>query len=159
MLDKGKLKNEIRKLNDPTYSDFVGFPESCSLASDKWATCLFLYAENIIPPNTLLEIARANSRAVFIQLCSSNIRSLEQSVIIFTNAVTTFAQSILGGFVSSGFNGVMPTYPINLLPIFRKALDGGSAIDFAIELSDEIDAYFKTGTAININSGVTINWK
>lgn len=157
MLNREKFQSEIRKLNDVTYDDFVGFPESCSLASSKWAHCLFLYAEQIIPSSSTLVVAEGASQQIFLGLCSSN--TFDQGVSIFTNAIMIFAQTMITGFTSSGFTGVMPVKPLNLKPIFLKALDGGSALDFANELSTEIDNWFKSGTAININSGVIINWK
>lgn len=157
MLERQKFEDEIRKLNDSTFELFEGFPNSCPLATKKWANAFFIYAENIIPPSNTVSVAQSAAEAVLLGICSAN--SFNQSVIIFTNAVIEFAQQIMPGFIMTQFSGVMPTYQLNLFPIFIKAINGGSAYDFAVELSTEIDNWFKTGTAININNGLTINWE
>lgn len=156
MLERKKFENEIRKLNDSSFELFEGFPNSCSLATKKWANTFFIYAENIVPISNTVSSAKSDAQQILLGICSSS--SLPQSVAIFTASLVKFAESIMPGFISSSFSGIMPIGQPNLLPIFIKAMSGGSAKDFAIELSNEIDNWFKTGTAININSGLTINW-
>jgi hypothetical protein len=159
MLDKDLFKNEIRKLNDSSYEEFEGFPNSCSLATKKWAETFFLYAEEIVLPSATIELAKISASIVLLDICSAS--SFNQSVEIFTNAIIKFAEEIIPGIslISSGtWTGVMPIYDLNLFPIFIKAQNGGSAYDFADELSNAVDDWFKTGTSINTISGVTINW-
>lgn len=156
MLNREKFEQEIRKLNDSSFEDFKGFPNSCPLAVNKWAETFFIYAEEIVPFSNTVILAKSNAEQILMGICSAS--SFSQSVTIFTNAIIEFAQQIMPGFIASQFSGVMPIYPLNLFPIFIKAMNGGSAYDFAVELSTEIHNWFKTGTAININNGLTINW-
>lgn len=161
MLNREKFEQEIRKLNDSSFEEFQGFPESCPLAVTKWAETFYVYAEGILPASNTVILAKSTAQQILLGICSS--KTFSQSVTIFTSAVVSFAQQIIPGFISGNIypnqcNGVMPIYPLNLFPIFLKAMNGGSAYDFAKELSTEIDNWFKTGTAININSGITINW-
>lgn len=160
MLDKNILISEVRKLNDSTFDLFEGFPNSCGLACTKWSEALYKYAKDLTPPSSNFETARSECRSILTGICSAN--SMIQSVTIFINAVVSFCQKISDGILSATFGvlqGVPPIGQPNFLPIFIKAMNGGSAFDFALEFSEEVHNFFLTGTAINVNTGATVNWR
>lgn len=155
MLDREILKNEILKINDSSSDGFEGWPTSCSSAAERWAKAIYTYGKDLTPTSTTFDLARAGSEGVFLQICSAG--SMQASAVIFANAIKTFAEySIMG--MTPIWNGVMPPAPLILLPIFVRGVEGASAYDFANDLSIIVHDWFKTGTAINNNSGVTINW-
>lgn len=160
MLDKDLLISEIRKLNDSSYEEFVGFPSSCSLATDKWSDCFLLYCQDMIPSSTTKIEAKNLCRDVLLDICNAD--DFFESVQIFTNSIIQFCIKLSEGIYDGTFQvfqGIPPIGILNLIPVFLKAKSGGSAYEFAVELAENIDTYFKTGTAINLLTGVTINWE
>lgn len=155
MLNKQKLKKEIRKLNDSSYEEFSSFPNNCSDACRSWSQCYYLYAEKMIPLTSSLILARTKARISLMGICGCS--DLLSAATIFENSLNSFAEEVASGIVYP-FSGVKPKKQLNLEPIFIKALKGGSAEEFAENLSTEIDIWFRSGTAININSGLVINW-
>jgi len=156
MLQRQILQDEIRKLNDSTFEQFVGFPATCSSAAKSWSNAYYLYAKDILPTTTTSNTAKNSAEVILKQICSSN--NFDASVLIFENSIKTFAMSLIPGMLPT-FTGIMPTRVLNLRPIFLRALNGASAKQFAEEFSDEVDVWFMSGTAINVNSSVIINWK
>lgn len=160
MLDKEKLIKEIRKLNDSSFNEFVGFPKTCNLATSSWSECFFVYSKEMIPSSANFEIAKSTCKSILSGICSAS--SMSESASIFVNAITQFAQNVSDGISIANpgvLNGVPPTSTLVLMPIFLKAMNGGSAKEFAEELSEETHNFFKTGTAINVNTGLIINWQ
>lgn len=156
MLERQKLENEIRKLNDESYSGFGEFPTTCISAAAAWSNAYFIYAEKILPESKTVSLAKEEARLILLGICGS--KEFNQSVEIFEQSIKKFAMSIIPGMLPT-FSGIMPTKILNMRPIFLKTLDGGTAEQFAIDFSNEVDTWFKSGTAINVNSSATINWK
>lgn len=149
MLEKGILKDEILKITDINFVGFEEFPISIDAAAERWANVLFEYAKEIVPPSATIVQAKDMARSQFA-LIGVNRKQFEI-------AITKFAEILKDGMI--GFTGVMPTFILDMEHIFNKGFNGASSETIAEEISEYIDVWFKTGTAINISSGVTINWK
>jgi hypothetical protein len=149
-LSKDFLKKEIIKItdsNDPTHE---GFPNDLQEASVRWSNAINLYASQIIPVSTTSESARVSLQAHLMTVPTLG----EQG---FINGLIAYSTVLATGMLPT-FNGVIPPIPPVLTPAFVIGFNGGSSEDVAEQMSNIIDIWFKTGTAINISSGVVTNW-
>lgn len=156
MLYKETLLSEIRKLNDSSYEEFVEFPQSCSIACERWSESIFLFSKDILPASSTATVAKQTMKNSLQAICGSS--NLIQSVTIFENSVIAYATQLALGMSSSNFTGIIPSSPLNLISIFQASMQGGTSLEFAIKLSNRLDEWFKTGLAVHNESGVTINW-
>lgn len=159
MLDKDFLTSEIRKINDPFYELFGGWPASCSFACLRWTEAFYLYSKEMLPPSDTFLEAKAAFLTIIQGICSSN--TLIRSATIFANAIMKMGEVIAPGIevANPKLKGIMPPTVLNLIPLFTRALNGElSSEQFAIELAEITDVWFRSGTAIIIETGVIINW-
>jgi len=147
-MEKDILFEEIRKINDVGFEKFEKFPQSIDEAAKRWSNAIFKHCEDVIPPSITLEQAK--------QSCYIELLKVSSNPKQFEIAIMKFAEVMKDGMI--GFNGIMPPIDLNLFSVFTKGFAGASSIDIADELSEKINSWFKTGTAINVSSGITINW-
>ena len=147
-MDKDILNDEIRKINDFDFEYFEQFPKSIDEAAERWSNAIFKHCEDVVPPSITLQQAK--------QICYLEFLKVSNNPKQFEIAIMKFAEVMKDGMI--GFNGVMPPTDLNLITVFLKGFSGSSSLDIANELSEKIHAWFKTGTAINVSSGITINW-
>ena len=149
-LIKENLRIEIIKIIDSSSSIHEGFPGSSSAAAVRWGEAINSYASKILPLSTTSEAAKT---ALVAHL--NTVPSLGEQG--FVNGLISYA-SVLSTGMQPTFTGVVPPTPIILTPAFLIGFSGGSSGDVANKLSDIIDVWFRTGTAINNSSGVVTNW-
>ena len=150
MLIYQDLYSSIRSITDEGYEGFQGWPSNLSEASERWSLAIGNYASKVIPISSTFEAARQS-----LKMQLMNVDSLGQQAIVL--GLTQYA-SILGGGMSPTFTATPPPVPIVLIPTFQRGFAGASADEIATELSQLIDTWFRTGTAINNSSSVTVNW-
>ena len=151
-VNKDILFTEIRKINDQDFEEFEGFPETTEEASLRWCAAFNEYASTVTPPSSPIGIELAQQACesvLFASLSASNPTSLE----------TAFQAYVveLGNGMQPAFTAVPPVGVV-LAPVFVIGLAGGSAEAVAETMSGIIDAWFRTGTATNNSSGVTVPW-
>jgi hypothetical protein len=149
MLDKSIILNEIRKINDQEYSEFVGFPETFSKTASRWAAAINKFGENVLPISTTSSLAKDAFESSMLPLLISN--SPDPFSAPFLNYVTQLGLGMIG------FVGSPPPEILNLIPVFTAGFSGSSAEVCATMFSEIIYNWFKTGTATDPN-GITINW-
>jgi hypothetical protein len=149
-LIKENLKLQITKIIDSSSPIHEGFPENSSEASLRWADAINQYASSLIPLSTTSSAAKTS-----LQAHLNTVPALGEQG--FVNGLISYASVIATG-MNPTFTGVVPPIPIVLTPAFMIGLSGGSSEDVASKLSDIIDVWFRTGTAINNSSGVVTNW-
>lgn len=153
---KETLKSEVRKINDTNYDLFAGFPKNCATeACNRWGNAIFIYTIEIRPNNINVDLAKNIFIGSIRQICYIS-GTLRTSATIFENSLILFANELLDGF--PGYNGIMPIGRPNLYPVFYRGYRGNSAEKFAEDFSTEVDRWMRTGTAINITTGATVNW-
>lgn len=138
---KNVLVTEIRKINDELFPSFEGWPASEQEASQRWAQAIATYVLTIVPVSATIALAKAN---------------MESEAPLSPTGFDSFASGLAQGML--GFTATPPPSPINLLPVFPIGLAGGSAEVCANAIANVIDAWFKTGIAVNQGSGVSSNW-
>lgn len=148
MIKKDKLNGGIRSISDSEFIDFIGFPKTLEDAAIKWSEILYDFCEEVVPPSLTLIQAKELSRLEFLKI-NNNPKQFEI-------AVTKFADTMKNGMI--GFNVVLPVVPLDMSPIFLKGFGGANSEEIAKLMSDFLFSWFKTGIAVNIASGVTINW-
>lgn len=149
-LDKDLLISEIRKINDEEFKDFIGWGGSYVDYCYRWANCIKIYAEDIIPESLTLEES-ASAMASFLISAGNTFGR------VFENSIMAFCQAMIPGMLPD-FTGVMPPTLLLLSSVYQVGLNGGSAKEIAEQMAEIIHNWFLQGTAINVNTGVTIKW-
>lgn len=150
-LIKAILNDELRSIFDIEYSGFTEFPQSLPEAAIAWAKAHNEYAQTVIPTSTTAEQATSAFEAQI------NLIEGENGMAQLKNAFVQYAILLAQGMLPT-FNGVPPAGPPAIDYIADIGLNGGSSEEIAKQLSDTIDLWMKTGTAINVSSGTTITW-
>ena len=146
------LNDGLRRIFDEEYPSFEGFPQTLEEAVVRWGNVIDTYAGiNLIPFSTTSQLARTAFENTLLSLQPSN------GALIIQNAFLTYTVTIAQGMLPA-FQGVPPPIPLNLIPIFGVGFAGGTSQEVASLLTTAIDTYFRTGTAINTQSGATVNW-
>jgi hypothetical protein len=144
------LVNGIRAINDQEYSGFAEFPESVAEAADRWATAINNYASLVTPPSATATLAKEALKAQLLLVDTLGVDA-------FVNGLSAYASALAGG-MAPAFTGTPPPVSIVLAPIFASGFAGASSETQANAIASAIDLWFKTGTAINTTSGVTVTW-
>jgi len=151
MLYRDILTYEIRRITDPTFDSFDGFPEGSIEAAERWSEVFTKYAVGIVPPSSTILLAREKMRMRLLSVkFSSDVRIMEK-------AVEEFAAELAKG-MSPIFKGVPPTAYLNYLPAYSIGFAGGSSKDVAEAIAKKTHEWFVTGTAINSSTSTLINW-
>jgi len=159
MLSKELLIGEIRKYNDPYYESFVGYPKTCQLSSEVWPIVFSTYAIDIVPQTLGVPQGEILARLNILQICSNN--DYDIFIEIFTRAITQFTQMVASGMIMvfpHRLQGIPPPTPINLRPAFDAGMAGVTAKEFAEIFAEIVDTWYRTGTAVNIDTGITVFW-
>lgn len=155
-LNRNNLITEIRKINDESFDDFEGFPETIESTATRWANLVDNYAgANLIPVVNpiFLESARIAFFNQFLLLSNKT----QNGIQVFANAFAAYAVQIALG-MQPVFTGLVPPTRLSIESIIPVGLNGGSAQVIASLLATLIDTWFRTGTAINNQTGATVNW-
>lgn len=150
-LVKQVLENSLKNL----VSNPDNFPDSYEQAAANFADAINDYGKLVVPSTTTSELAKQAFVSAFIA------SKPKQSLDILVDAITAYCVSLATG-MAPAFVGVPPT----TTPILQAALqlagqialNGGTADDWASAAATAIDTYFRTGTATNSSTGVTITW-
>lgn len=145
------IQQEFANLMDKNAGGFVGYPQSPTEVAENWSNVLFNYSQAIIPLSTTAVPAKQAMKAILTSAVAPN--SFFPALI---SGYSAFATTLAGGMLPT-FTGTPPPTPIPLSPIL--ALPLGTPVGTIIGLFSTLtDTWFRTGTAINISSGATINW-
>lgn len=158
-LSKDKLKSEIRKINDSTYEEFLPWPSSCDEARNRWSEAFYIYIRDLIPPSGKFEDAKYKMFSSLSGICSSS--SLISSATIFQNSIIDLATETSNGIkdLNPILLGIPPSSELYIIDIFISTNNGDlNSEEFAENLSDRVHNYMKSGTAMNINTGLIIKW-
>ena len=147
---KSNLNLSILKITAIGNPIHEGFPKDLEEAAERWATAVNDYASQIIPISTTSDLAKQSLKSMLLTFPTVGIAA-------FHSGLVSYASQLSLGMLPA-FTAVIPPTPPSLESAFLIGTNGGSAEDVANLLSTLIDAWFKTGTAINTSSGVTINW-
>ena len=152
-LIKKILSDELSKFTDGESISFDKFPTDISEASEFWSNAVNTYGKTIAPPSTTADKAKKDMKDMLATMNDTN------GAVIFPLAILTYATSLSAGFPPV-FTGVPPVTPLAPLlnPIYTLGFAGAKSGEIVEALSTIIDSWFKTGTAINIATGVTITW-
>ena len=144
------LVNNIRQINDEQYPLFEGFPANSIEAADRWSIAIGNYASLVIPPSSGSEAAKQALKSSLLSVPTLGEQAIVQGLISYS--------SFLALGMAPAFNAIPPPIPPVLTPAFELGFSGASAEQVANLLGSIIDGWFRTGTAINTISGVTVNW-
>lgn len=145
------LKNKILEFSNGDDPEFDNWPANIQESAECWADVLDLCTQNIVPPSTTQPQARTQFINIFLNMSINS----QNGYTVFANAMFAYASQLANGMVSAGFTGVPPPTPF----IFNMGgMVSSSSSQEALKLAIDIVTWFKTGTAININTGAIINW-
>lgn len=147
-LVRTKIHSELTKIIDKDHASFIGFGSM----PEKWSNAVNEYAKVVAPPSTTSSVAKEAFKTTMegVTLGAVNYYPLLQT------AFTNYAVSLASGM--TGFVSTPPPTPIDVLTIGLIAMASGNSV-YINALSDIIHAWFKTGTAVPVSGGPTINWK
>lgn len=149
-LIKLNLLSNIRSINDQEFIGFNQFPQNSIEAANRWSLAIGNYAAQVIPISSTFEPARMALESQLLLIPTAGESAFIQGLISYANLLA------LG--MAPTFSAIPPPIPPILNPAFTLGFGGGSSEAVANLLSDIIDGWFRTGTAINTISGVTVNW-
>lgn len=149
-LSTSVLKQELVKIMDKNSGSFQGFPYNNFDCAQRWSEAVAQYAQSIIPPSTTVNQAKQAFATSFSSI-NPNANNGNQ---VFQTSFAQFAVVLGSGMV--GWVATPPPFPLNISPVSIIGLSGGSGTDCAEALAQLIDAWFRTGIAVNSNG--TINW-
>ncbi len=133
---------------------FEGFPKNIQESAIRWGDCVNSYAANVTPVSTTSEAAKLS----FISAMQSVNVNAGNGLILFNNALVSYALTLAGGMVGGGFIGTPPPVPPTIQVIAPIGLGGGTSEAIANMLASIIDIWFKTGTATPSSGGSPILW-
>lgn len=144
------LKHGIQSIIDQEYSGFTQFPASVPEAAERWSVAINNYAQLVTPPSTTFEAARQALKAKLLLADTLGVDAFKLGLVDYA--------TVLASGMAPAFTGVPPVTPPVFEPIFAAGFAGADSATIATSLSNMIDLWFKTGTAINNTSGVTVTW-
>lgn len=146
---QNKLKSLVVNSNN--------FPKSYELAASNFGNAVNDYGSLVTPPTTTAAAGLAAFISAFIA------SKPKQSLEILADAVEAYCAAIVPGmapaFVATPPTPIAKTAMVAALNVAGEvAKNGGSADAWSAAASMAIDTYFRTGTAVNSVSGVTVPW-
>lgn len=133
------------------------FPNSYELSAQNFGSAINSYGSLVTPPSTTSAVALSAFIATYIG------SRPKKNIEILTDAVKTYCAALATG-MAPVFIATPPTVvaeqamKVAINAASKIALKGGSASNWAIATANAIDAYFRTGIAVNSTSGVTVTW-
>ena len=149
-LVKSVLKIGIQEIIDTQYSGFVEFPPTVPDAAERWSEAIDKYAKLVLPVSVSSNTAKLAAKGQLLTVPTLGVQA-------FVNALVAYATALAVGMAPT-FTGVPPPTPPVIAPILAAGFAGADSVTIAELLSSTIHIWFKTGTAINNTSGVTITW-
>ena len=122
-------------------------PLDAGACAAQWADALSAYAAAIVPPST-----QVTSAADAFEGAVVGMDQADQAETAIRAGLTAFA-GVLSAGMQPAFSGVPPVAPWE--HTFSNTL---SASEAAQVVADSIDAWMKTGSAMNNASGVVTTW-
>ena len=125
-----------------------------SMAID-YGTIIDNYAKTVIP--VIVPGSSDAAKAAFISSMQGVSTSAANFIPVFTSSLTTYGAT-LGLGMQPAFTAIPPPAPIVIAALVPSGLAGATGAQQAQLLGTLIDAWFRTGTAVNNSSGVTVPW-
>lgn len=141
---------------DPNDPLFQGYPENSTLAIQNFANAINNYAKFVVPVTTPVS-QQLGVQAFITTMTSITIQPGPTFQSLFPTALTMYATQ-LGLGMAPAFTGSPPVTPLQLDPVWEIGLNGGTTQAVITALVPLIDAWFRTGIAVNNASGVTTTW-
>ncbi len=148
------IVNEIRKLSDPDYIDFEGFPEGLDV-SLRWSNAVHIYAKGVTPAS--LPLNSELGRIAFENIFKGIVATPPNALLLLPQAFMAYATLLATG-QAPAFIGTPPLIPIIIAPVIPIGLGGGSAKQCAEVLGGIIHLWFSTGFATPSAGGSPIPW-
>lgn len=142
-LNPAALQTVIEDLNNANGQG--NFPTTDAAAAAAWAQAAYDYAVAVVPASTTAAAAQSAFETAFQNAVGDPL----------TPAFTVFANTLGGGM--AGFTYTLGG-ALDLTVVFAAGFAGADAATQAVNLTGEIDTWFKSHTATNINTGTTSNW-
>lgn len=111
------------------------------------------YASLVTPPTTTSAVARTTLLGI-LQGVSADLGNLEPLLV---SGLSAYASALVPG-MAPAFTGTPPLVPIVLSSVAPAGQAGATASAQASLISGLIDAWFRTGIAVNNTSGASIPW-
>lgn len=128
-----------------------GFEATFEWAIGKWADVCDQLLSTVIPAS----ITAQNARGAFIATMQPMATSIADGIPLLEQAFLTYATILSTGMVGAGFTGVPPTSS----PSIQSIVNGPQPAEaFASLLESILIPWAKTGQAIPLSGGATINW-
>ena len=148
------LTNGLKSIMDQDYAGFIDFPSDTIAVANAWADAVNNYASLVTPPSA----SSAAARTAFYNVMLGMDTNAGNGLPIMISAFTAYAATLAGGMLPA-FAGTPPPVPIPLATVIPAlGLAGADGATVAEALSSVIDAWFRTGLAVNTTSGATTLW-
>lgn len=153
------LAQELSKILNPNDPLFKGYPADTTQAIANFAIAINGYAGLVTPPSVgqALGITAFNTTMapIAVKPITPTSPTFQQ---LFPSALLAYATQ-LGIGMAPAFTGTPPVIPIVLESVWELGLTPGTTHQQVIQLlSTTIDAWFRTGLAVNNASGATVTW-
>ena len=132
------------------------YPENTREAGVNFSNVIDIYSVSIIP--TSVSFAEAKSMFVSAFLGAE----WKQSMEVFVDAVEAYCRTLATGMAVPGFKGIPPVGRALLSKQMEGlgvlSLSGCSVEEWCENASMAIDGYFRTGTFLNVATGIAVPW-
>ena len=155
-MDANVFRVELEKFMDSESPNFVRNPYTIQEANGMFSDALIVLASTIVP---LVNAAVfPSAKLAYVNVASGMVMVVPGiAPTIFPSAMSAFAASLVPGF-QPVFTATPPMSPINLLPIIGGAgynLTNSQILDIFVPI---VVNWFRTGVAVNVSTGVAVNW-
>ena len=156
-LSSSVLEQELSKFMDPESASFETAPENGAEFAQKFSSAINTYASSILPASATLSVAQA---ALQGSLMTVGPPPGMPFPVVITAGMTAYAVALVPGMLPA-FASVPPVPPLGpliLASVMPLGMAGAPAATCITALAATIDGWFRTGVAVNTQSGVTIPW-
>lgn len=148
---KNQVANQILTFGNGNDPEFNAWPNSIAQAAIEWGDVVDICCKDVIPATN----NQVPARAAFITIFKTMNIDQQNGYQVFTQALWEYANIMAAGMVTSNFTGIPPSTPF----VFNmQGMINGNSETEANNFAEALIDWFKTGKAVNISSGVTVNW-
>lgn len=146
------VKKEILSFSEESNPHFTGWPMDINEAAIKWGNVVEVCAAEVVPQSD----TAPSAKMAFIEIFKQMSNSSQNGRIIFAEAMDKYAEVLALGMLTYNYQGIPP--PLKFYPNMLGLVTGSIEVE-AQRLATEMVEWFKTGTAIKITTGETVNWE
>lgn len=148
------LTDALSLFMDREHPSFTGFPADAPDFALRYTEAVAGYAGAVVPA-VLPPVVEAARQAMEAQILAAHVPS--GLIAGLPAAFSAFAAALAAG-MAPAFTGTPPPAPVDFSPAYAAGMAGGSNQVCISLMVFTVDAWFRTGLAVNTSTSATVNW-